>query len=550
MLKRLSIAQYVRHLRRYQHIFSVFARHGFGFAISLLPAEPGWLRGAAPMPEARRLPVHFRLALEELGPTFVKLGQMLSTRPDLLPPDYIAELAKLQDEVPPVSWAEIREAIEEELGQPPEALFAHINPESMAAASLGQVHAARLHSGEEVVIKIQRPNIRPTLETDLQILQDLAHYAERYTALGQVYRLEEIAEDFADTLHNELNYRREGRNADRFRQNFARERYLYIPKVYWELTTERVLVLERIYGIKIDALGALDAAGHDRHKVASHAARMIIKEVLQDGFFHADPHPGNFLVMEDGVIAALDFGMTGYLSEEDRVNLIRIYAVAVRLDAHGVVDELVHIGAAPPDVERRALARDIEGLLRRYHSLSLQEIRAAEVLEEVMPIIFRYRLRLPSNLWLLGKTLAMLEGVGLKLDPAFDVFEFSEAHVSRLLLGSVLPNRRWLEGLMQRGLVWSDLFETLPRAALQLIERINQREPIPLSVDDRILNRADRLVTRLSLSLIISGMIVGLALVVPTLAQSHLILQVIVGLGFALSLGLGLWLLLSIVWKK
>ena len=361
MFKIPKISRPIRHLRRYRHILTVFTRHGFGFALSHLPTEPLWLRDLYPFPiqEPASLPAHFRQALEELGPAFVKLGQMLSTRPDVLPPDYITELAKLQDSVPPVPWDEIRQVIEAELGRPPEKIFGEIDPHPLAAASLGQVHAAKLTTRQKVVIKVQRPNILPTIQTDLEIIHDIAHYAEQHTPLGRVYRLVEIVEDFSDTLHNELDYLREGRNADRLRENFAEEDCLHIPWVYWEYTTRRVLVLEYIEGIKITNIAALDEVGYDRTKIANNAAQMIIKEVLEDGFFHADPHPGNFIVMENEVIGAMDFGMVGYLSDSDRATLIRLYNVAVRMDAKGVADGLIHIGAAPPDVDRRALSQDI-----------------------------------------------------------------------------------------------------------------------------------------------------------------------------------------------
>ncbi len=551
MLFNLPITRQISHLRRYRYILNVFVRHGFGFALNLLPTERQWLRRlrAQPIAEPQTLPAHFRQALEELGPTFVKLGQVLSTRPDLLPPDYIAELARLQDKVPPVPWEEIYQVLSSELHAQPESIFRAINPKPMAAASLGQVHDALLPGGDRVVIKIQRPNILRTIETDLQILQDVARYAQLYTPLGRFYNLEEIASEFSETLHAELDYRREGHNADRFRANFAHERGVYIPRVYWEFSTERVLVLEHISGIKIDHVAALDAAGHDRKQLTHHAATLIIKQVLEDGFFHADPHPGNLIVMQNGAIGVMDFGMVGYISDQDRVDLIRIYTVAIQMDAGGVVDELVHIGAAQPETDRRTLARDINIILRRYYGRPLQEINASKVINEVRPIVFEHRLQLPSNFWLLAKSLVMMEGVGRRLDPDFDIFAFSKPYVKNLLMQAVLPNRRWLEGAMRRGMVWGDLLDTLPRTGKMLLERLERREPLLLSLDERSLNRLDHLVTRMVLSLIITGMIIGLGLVIPGSMESNLILRLILIGGFILSLGLAGWLIISIIRK-
>ncbi len=552
MFKMPTISRPIRHLRRYRHILTIFTRHGFGFALSHFPTEPLWLRDLYPFPtqEPATLPAHFRQALEELGPAFVKLGQMLSTRPDLLPPSYIAELSKLQDEVPPVPWSEIEQVLEAELDKPLDEIFGYVDPTPLAAASLAQVHAAKLIDRQKVVIKVQRPNIMTTIKTDLEIIQDLARYAEQYTPLGQIYKLVEMAEDFADTLKREMNYQSEARNAESFRENFADETCIYFPYIYWEHTSRRVLVMEYIEGIKISNIAALDAAGYDREKIATNAAQMIVKEVLEDGFFHADPHPGNFVVMEDEVIGVMDFGMVGYLSDADRVNLIRLYNVAVRLDAQGAADELIHIGAAPPDVDRQALARDIERLLHFYHGLSLKEVRINELLDDVMPIAFEHHLQLPTNFWLLGKTLAMMEGVGLKLAPDFDVFAFSGPYVTRLILKSILPRRHWLDNLLRRGMAWGDLLDQLPHAGMLLLDRFERGEPVKLTFTAACLGRFDRLVTRISLSLIIASMIIGLSNLIPTAMDSNWIIRVVLILGFVIAFSMGLWIVISVTRKK
>ena len=553
MFKFPTISRPIRHLRRYRHILTVFTRHGFGFALSHLPTEPLWLRDLYPFPiqEPESLPAHFRQALEELGPAFVKLGQMLSTRPDVLPPDYITELAKLQDNVPPVPWDEIHQVIEAELGHPPEKIFGEIDPHPLAAASLAQVHAAKLTTRQKVVIKVQRPNILPTIRTDLEIIHDIAHYADQHTPLGQVYRLAEIVEDFSDTLHNELNYLTEGRNADRLRENFAAETdCLHIPWVYWEYSTRRVLVMEYIEGIKITNIAALDEAGYDRNKIANNAARMIIKEVLEDGFFHADPHPGNLIVMGNEVIGAMDFGMVGYLSDNDRATLIRLYNVAVRMDAKGVADGLIHIGAAPPDVDRRALSQDIERLLRYYNGLALKDVHVDELMDALMPLAFTHHLHLPTNFWQLGKTLAMMEGIGYKLAPDFDIFAFSGPYAAKLMLKAALPNRHWIDTLMRRGLVWSDLLEELPHIGMLLLNRIEKREPIKLSLEHSNLELLDRMATRLALSLIVAAMIIGLAGLIPATTDTPWLVQAIVILSFVAALMMGGVILVSIVRKK
>lgn len=542
-----SLQRSKRHHQRYQEIAQVFLRHGFGYLFNNL--GPEWApprRSAAPVTE-QDLPAHFRQALEELGPTFVKLGQVLSTRPDLLPPAYVAELSKLQDAVPPVPWEDIRAAITQELGRPPEEIFASIDPEPLGAASLGQVHAATLADGAEVVIKVQRPNIQPTIATDLEILQALAPAAQR-TPEGQIHDFVTEADDFAYTLNNELDYRLEGRNADRFRANFANESLIHVPHVYWEYTTSRVLVLERIRGVKIDDVAAVEAAGYDRHQVAENAARMVVKEVLEDGFFHADVHPGNFVVMPGPVIGVMDFGRMGYLSDRDRYDAIAFYVAVISMDPDGIVDQLVRMGAAGSDVDRRALSRDIERVLYKYYSTSLGDIRIQGLADVAMPIVNRYHLRLPSNFVLLLQTLGMIQGIALTLDPDFDVWAFSEPYMRRVTRRLARPRRGRGQNLLRQGREWNELASNLPRTANRLLEKADRGDLLQMGLKDSgpIMKQVDRLTTRLALSLLLAALTISLALLM-SFTDAGSLLQVPVTAGFALTIALTLWLFISIL---
>jgi len=547
----------IRHLRRYREIAQVLLRHGFGELVELverlpsLPLPRRLLRRLRPPAPALGTPRRLRMALEELGPTFIKLGQVLSTRPDLLPPDFIAELSRLRDDVPPGPWEPVRQLIEEELGAPLEELFASFDPQPLAAASLAQVHPATLADGTEVVVKVQRPGIEGTIETDLEILADVARLFQERTVLGDIYDLPGVVEEFAATLRAELDFYREGRNADRFRANFAGEGFLYIPKVYWDLTTRRVLVLERIEGIRIDDVEALDAAGYDRYRVALHATRMVVKEVLEDGFFHADPHPGNFVVMPGEVIGAMDFGMVGYLTHRDRTDLVRLYIYVVQLDEEGIVEQLVRMGMVGGKVDRDRLRRDVGRLLRKYQGLPLKAIRAGEIMQEALPIAFRHRLRLPSELWLLGKTLAMMEGVGMRLYPDFDPFTVSEPYVRRFIIQLLSP-AEWGSTLLRSMSDWAYLTTLLPRVGARLLTQAERGE-LEIGLRhlglEQALRRLDRLVSRLSLSLLVAAMIVGLALLVPAfhLAEQGGLMTALVVAGFVGVSLLGFWLILSIL---
>lgn len=547
----------IRHLRRYRQIAGVLTRYGFGALVETLegPLPRSFpqrlLQQLRPSADQLGMPRRLRMALEELGPTFIKMGQILSTRPDLLPPAYIAELTRLRDDVPPGPWEPVRAQIEEELEAPLKELFASFDPEPIAAASLAQVHVATLTDGTSVAVKVQRPGIKSTIETDLEILFDVARLLQNRTALGELYDLPGIVEEFAATLRAELDFQREGRNADRFRRNFAEEPYLYIPKVHWDYTTRRVLVLERIEGVKIDDVEALDAAGCDRRRVALHATRMIIKEILEDGFFHADPHPGNFVVMEDEVIGAMDFGMVGYLGRRDRADLIRLYIHAMQLDEERVVDQLIRMGM----VERRAdldrLRRDIGRLLRKYQGLPLKAIRAQEVMKEATPIAFRHHLRLPSELWLLGKTLTMMEGVGLKLYPDFDPFAVSEPYV-RHFIQQVFSPATWGPALLESAAEWGSMIELIPRIGTRLLTQVERGE-LEVTIRHKGLGqslaRLDRLANRISLSLLLAAMIVGLALLVPAfrLVEQGGIAIALLILGFGGVTLLGIWVIISIL---
>ncbi len=546
---------YVRraqNLSRYRRIISVFAQHGFGslleqWGVDRFLLAPARLFHRHEDLERLTPAQHFRLALEELGPTFIKIGQILSTRPDLLPPEYIEELSKLQDAAPALPWETVAAQLTEEWGRPPEEVFANIDPHPLAAASLAQVHAAVLPNGDEVVIKVQRPDIWPTIQSDLAILEDLAAVAQR-TSLGEMYNPIDIVNEFSFTLQNELNYLQEGRNADRFRRNFADEPALYIPKVYWEYTTRRVLVLERLYGVKIDDLDTMDRVGIDRKTVALNAARFIVKEVLEDGFFHADPHPGNFFVMPGGIIGAVDFGMVGHLSQQDRLNLVKLYIASVRLDADRIVEQLIRMGAAAAHVDRPALKRSISRLLTKYYGLPLKEIRAKEVVSDIMPIAYRFHLRMPPDLWLLGKTLAMMEGVGLQLDPDFDMFAVSQPFADKLMREMWMPST-WGPEMLGNLQSWGDLLEVMPRAGAKIFYGLESgKVPLDMTFDVQkpIMERFDRALTRLSVSLLLGAFILALAFLIPRASASPVITALIV-MGFLSAMGLGLWFLISVL---
>lgn len=577
----MPIFRQLKHLPRYQRIVGVFARHGFGSFIEqfrldrYLPLPVNLIRHRD-RHEKITPAHHFRLALEELGPTFIKLGQIVSTRPDLLPADFIIELARLQDSVKPEPWDEIEALLIEEYGPEYRDLFPEIDPEPLGSASLSQVHAGRLVGGEQIVLKIQRPNIVKTIETDLEILTELARLAQR-TDWGQLYDPVNIVKDFAYVMVNELDFRMEGVNADRFRANFAHERGLYIPTIYWDYCTRRVLVEERLCGIKIDQIEAIDATGLDRRKIAARAANLFVKEIIEDGFFHADPHPGNFYILDrrpdqsspmdpaekpastpdldeksfsgdEFLIGAMDFGMVGFVSQSDRFNLLLAFMLASRRDSKGLVEHLVRIGAVSTGEDLSRLEFEIDRLLVRYQGIALKHIQSRQVVEDLMQLAFEHRVHLPTDFWLLFKTLTMMDGLARRIDPEIDVFAILGAPVRKLVREMHLP---WIFGpqllgdLQDLALALKDLPAT-GEHLLRSIQTGNLPVSFQMGMKKDTLDRLDRLSTRISLSVLIAAFILGQALLFEVARQSPMAMALLVA-GFIASLLLGLWYVITML---
>lgn len=504
---------------RLRQIADVLARHSLGYLADVLGLErfvpfPRGLLGHPPEPAASTRPAHVRMALEELGATFIKLGQILSTRADLLPPDYQAELAKLQDAAPPVSAEVVQQLLAEELGRPAHQVFARFDPVPLAAGSIGQAHAASLPDGTEVVVKVRRPGVVEQVESDLEILQNLAAAAARRWELADEYDVVGLAQEFAQTLRAELDYLREASNAERFAAMFADEPAVHIPRVFWETTTSRVLTLERLRGIKVDDVAALDRAGIDRAELARHAARILLEMVFEAGFFHADPHPGNFFVEADGRIGIIDFGMVGTVDERTREQLIGVLLAVTSQDAERLVDAFLELGVARRRVDRERLRRDLEHLIARYYGRPLGEIPLGAVLADALAVVRRHRLQLPSNLALLVKTIVMNEGLGARLDPSFRLTEALAPYAQRLVLRQYSPVF-WARRLGQASLEAARLGVELPHRARRLIGELERGElevAMRPSGFEPLVRHFERLANRIVLGVVAAASINALAI--------------------------------------
>ncbi|NLC60853.1 MAG: ubiquinone biosynthesis protein UbiB, partial [Gammaproteobacteria bacterium] len=418
----------VRDLGRLQEIASVLIRFGFGEfvqRIGLVGAleRAGRLLHIGQQEERQRHApaVRFRHALQELGPTFVKFGQVLATRIDLLPPEWIAELGKLQNAVPAFSWEEIRPQLADDLGADPETVFARIETEPMAAASLAQAHRAWLEDGRPVVLKVRRPGIREVVEADLRLLMRVAEIIEAQVPDLRRYRPSGIVQQFAGSLRAELDFAAECRNAERIAENFEGDDRIAIPGIHWQWTCERLNVQDFMDGIPGGDMASLDALGLDRHELARRGAGIVLKMVLEDGLFHADPHPGNIFYLDDGRIGVIDFGMVGRVGERRRQQVAQLLHGMVTQESEAVADILLDWTDGDADVDESRLQTDVDGLVDQYRGVPLKELRMGQMLLDVSAMLRRHRLTLPPDLALMIKAFLTLEGLGRRLDPDFDM---------------------------------------------------------------------------------------------------------------------------------
>ncbi len=548
-----TIFQTFRHLRRYQQIGRILTRYGFGYVLTQLgigrAITPGLERLRFSSAEIlRATPAErVRMVIEELGPTFIKLGQILSTRGDILPAEFIRELEKLQDTVPPTDVALIQTQVEKELKKPLDEVFPTFDPVPVASASLGQVHLATLPSGEEVAVKVFRPGVDRLIEIDLDILLELATLAERRTDWGEYYGVLSLAQEFADTLRTEQNYEQEGHNVDRYRQIFAGEGYVLVPKVYWETTTRRVLTMERVRGVKITDVDGLDAADLDRRVVARRNIAILLKAVLQEGFFHADPHAGNFMVLPNEVIALMDFGIMGHLDHAERLGLVQLFVGLFRQETERVVEALSDLGIATKAADRRNLARDLDRLRMRYYGLDLEKIRARSFVEDLMGLAFANHLRMPSNLVLVFKTIAMLEGISLRLDPDLNVFIEVEPYMRDALLELQSPITRFKE-IADQMRESAEAMMMLPKQLQKMLEQIEAGEgnlSMTLKGLDEPTHRISSAANRLVLAILAAAFVVGPALLIPRVREVFPEWQL--GAGFLIFAGLGTSLFLTLL---
>lgn len=501
---------------RERQIAEVLIRYGLSYLVNMVGLEHLMTAahrrvGRAPA-DARTPPENLRIALEELGPTFIKLGQLLSTRADLLTPDYRAELTKLQDTAPTVPSEVVEEIVERELHAPADTVFATFEAAPLACASVGQAHTATLHDGTDVVVKVRRPNVVEDMERDFEIIQNCAARASRHSKTAARYDVVGLADEFVHTLRGQLDYLQESRNAERFTANFAGDQWVQIPRVFPDLTTSRVITLERIRGMKITDVTALDEAGLDRHALAERTALITAKMIFEDGFFHADPHPGNFFIEATGRVGIIDFGMVGNLDDRLREQLARLLGALLREDPGRLADALLALGTSTGVVDRARLREDLGNLLARHFGRSVGEVSLRGAIGEILEIVRRHRLRVPRDLSLLLMVLIIAEGIVAEVDPEFRFAE-ALAPYARRHLTSGLTAARVMQRLEEFGVDVAELAIDLPRRLNRISEAIETGGlEIHVRTDemDALLARAERLANRVAASVLAAALINGL----------------------------------------
>lgn len=560
-MKFLTSRKSYRTAVRVKQIIQVFLKYGFGRVIDQIRLSryiPFLTRlktfGQWPTLKGPSMPERMRLAFEELGPSFIKLAQILSARPDLIGVELADELKKLQDEVPPFPSEEAMALVEAELGAKIENIFSHFHDEPLAAASIAQVHAAVLKDGQRVVVKVQRPGITETINTDIEILATIARLMERNLPESRFFNPTGIISEFAKTVRKELNFVEEAANCELFRRNFEDSPDVYFPEVYRNYLTEKIFVMERIDGIRIDNISEIERLGYNKRKLARTGVDAYFKMIFEDGFFHADPHPGNLLIMPTGQLGFLDFGIVGRVTEELKETMANTFIALINRDFDRLIDGYIDMGLVPeeadPDVFRREFKSDLINLLEPLYGLTIGQINFAEYLNTIVRLAIKHNMRMPTDLLLIDKAMIILESIGLELDPKFDFIKASEPFASKLVREKYSP-ARLAKQFGKDVYDGAEFYFHLPGQLRKLLRKA-LRNDVQVKLHhfglDYLRKDLDRSSNRLSFAIVISSLIVSSSIMNATGVPPRVFGQSLLGwIGFAVAGLLGIWLLISII---
>lgn len=544
-------------MRRYREIIGVLLKYSFedvidqiNLDIMLKRIRVRYSRKRKVLPTQKSRPERVRLALEELGPTFIKLGQMLSTRYDLIPIEYINELRKLQDNVKPFPIEQSIQIIEKELNAPLKQLFDRFDRKPIAAASIAQVHRGKTKKGYEVVIKVQRPDIHQIIALDIPILKELARLIERHIEDSRIFDPSGLVLQFESWIKEELDFKHEGRNIHRFGKNFEEDEQTYVPSVFWDLTTEQVLTIEYIDGIYIDQIDRIRKVGMDPAILAKNGTLLVLRQIFEYHFFHGDPHPSNLMVLPGHVIAPLDYGLMG------RMDNVLVYEVSdlllgiIQNDASMIVRTLLQLNRQNNDVDRESLRIAVADFLARYHAVPLHMLRFEHFFNDLVHLIRKHDIKFPRNLYLMGKSMMMMESIAQKLDPEFDIVSIAKTYFTKTMIGRS-EAEKFVRTATQMVEDYTDLMVTAPQVINQILKKVrwgNMGINLHHMRIDDMLHEMDRSANRLSFSMIIASLVVGSSLIIQLDKGPRLWdLPVFGVIGFTMAGLLGLWLVFSIL---
>lgn len=551
------IGRTYRHLNRYRQILTILFKYGFGDIIDRLKIDQYIEVGLQMLSRNKRENVEklsraerIRLLLEELGPSFIKFGQILSTRPDIIPADILFEFEKLQDDVPPFSFFDVKRIIEREFSENLDDIFLSIDEVPLASASIGQVHKAVLKDGEIVAVKVQRPSIHKMIEVDLEIMLHIATLMERNIEEVQLHKPVNVIEEFARTISRELDYAIEASNMERIASSFLKDQSVYIPKVYSEYSGIHVLTMEYIDGIKVSEVAMLEEAGIDTEIITTIGANFILKQVFEDGFFHADPHPGNIFILPGNVLCPIDFGMTGSVDEKSRALFVDILENVAKKNPQRTARLLLELGEYDEEPDLRLFENEIDDFMGRHLFKSLKDINIGKLLHDFLDIATRNRIRVPAGIFLMMKAFAAVEGIARLLHPEFDMILYATPYVKRAKTARYSPKKITRE-LLTTIADSITVFQDLPKEVLQTV-RLARQNKLTLNIElrglDAFLKTHDQVSNRLSFAIIIGSLIIGSALLLafntPPLFYGVSIVGIV---GFSFAAVFGLWLLLAII---
>lgn len=549
-----QIVKEVRDLKRFKEILTVLFEEGFDFLIERMQLKhkvplTKRVRNRLEAKKSHSVEKRLRLTLERLGPTFIKFGQVLSVRPDLVPKSYIQELEKLQDDVPPFSFELVKQQIKSEFGRDVKDIFTSFDEKPIASASISQVHKATLRDGSKVAVKVQRPDVRKIMEIDVEIMKYAAKLLEKHMPNIRKFRPTEIVEEFWGWTEKELDFRKEAMNAKRFARNFAGSKKVKIPRVYDVLTTEKVLVMEFIEGTEIHHLKK--AKKEVIRRVIKDGFESILTQVFVHGFFHGDPHPGNILVMKDGRIAFVDFGITGHFDEKLKAKCTDIFYGMINNDSESVAETLIDLSETEAE-NVDELKNDVSDVLESLQDSDISRVKVSRALEELMDTALNYGMRMPRSFVLFGKTIIILEGIALEYDPKFRIMDNSRPFIEELLMKKYSPSAQ-IKGFVKSMMRFRKFSEEFPGQASRTLKRL-EKGSIKVDIEDTDISKLsleiDRSGNRVAYSMLIAALLIVGALTINYGSPAIGEIPLISGLSFILALLLSIVLVYSILREK